>query len=163
MFGNAKDVTYWYLKLWLKEMVKDWRKQIMNKVLNILGHTKPHSFHRWMSTLENWATNCSKDVLQQCMCQLGCAIAQTANQPPAFNWGGPGSCPGSPCGVCGGQSGIVTGFSQESINMPCQYYSTTAPYSLVVWGWDSGRNTIETVAPHCNNKKLCLARSVRTC
>jgi hypothetical protein len=32
----------------------------------------------------------------------------------------------SPCGVCGGQSGTVTGYSLSSSVFPCQYYSTMA-------------------------------------
>jgi hypothetical protein len=31
------------------------------------------------------------------------------------------------CGICGGQSGIETGFSQSTSVFPCQFHSTGAP------------------------------------
>ena len=37
----------------------------------------------------------------------------------------------SPCGICGGQSDIITGFSQRSSVFPCHYHSTNAGYSFV--------------------------------
>ena len=34
------------------------------------------------------------------------------------------------CGICGGQSGIGTGFSPNTVVFPCQYRSTSTPYLL---------------------------------
>jgi hypothetical protein len=44
---------------------------------------------------------------------------------------------GSPCGICGGQSGTRASFSQSPSVFPRQYHSTAAPYSLMyhTGGW----------------------------
>jgi hypothetical protein len=39
-----------------------------------------------------------------------------------------------PCGICGGHSGTVTGFSPRSSIFYCQYYSTFAVHTQLVPG-----------------------------
>jgi hypothetical protein len=40
----------------------------------------------------------------------------------------------NPCGICGAQSGTGTRFSQSSSVYPCQYHSTVALQTHIVWG-----------------------------
>jgi hypothetical protein len=40
----------------------------------------------------------------------------------------------NPCDICGGQSGIGTGFSPSSLLFPCLYHSTVALQTRIIWG-----------------------------
>jgi hypothetical protein len=40
----------------------------------------------------------------------------------------------NPCGICGKQIGTGTGFSPSSSGFPCQYHSTVAVQTRIIWG-----------------------------
>jgi hypothetical protein len=58
----------------------------------------------------------------------------------------------SPCGICGGQIGTETGFSQNSSMFPCQYHPTMALHARISPGdeqqarWKSQFRDI--ISPH---------------
>jgi hypothetical protein len=61
---------------------------------------------------------------------------QAVSRRPLTAGAGVGALVG-PSGTCGGPSGTVTEFSQRSSVFFCQYNSTGAPYSYIIWGMNS--------------------------
>jgi hypothetical protein len=64
---------------------------------------------------------------------LGCAMAQVVSHRP-LTAEARVRARVNPYGICGLQSGAGTGFSPSSSVFPCQYHSTIAVQTHIIWG-----------------------------
>jgi hypothetical protein len=81
-----------------------------------------------------------------------CAVAQVVNHWPLTTEAWVRTHVNS-CGMCGGQSGAGTCFSQSAFIFPCQYHSTMAHHAHIISGM-SNRPMVATV------QRLCLTPSM---
>jgi hypothetical protein len=63
-------------------------------------------------------------------CKTGLAMPQVVSRRPVTAEARVQSLV-STCGICGAQSGTMTGFSPSTSVFPCHYHSTNAPYSFI--------------------------------
>jgi len=61
---------------------------------------------------------------------MGLAMAQAASHQPLI-LGAQVQFQVNPCNICGGQSGTARDFALCTLVLPCQYHSTTVPFSLI--------------------------------
>ena len=117
--GTPNDVLRqpgWATLLWINVFASD----MLSKVKLIFPH-----YH---SSNNIHMNNSLCSTLNPLFCKecLGRAMAQAASRRPLIAEALVRSR-FSPCGICGGQSGIGTGFSPSTSVFPCRFHSTSAP------------------------------------
>jgi hypothetical protein len=62
----------------------------------------------------------------------------------------------SHCGICGGQSGIESGFTSSYLVFTCKYYFTVALHSYIIFGSGRSSETQSLTIDNNNNNILYL-------